>query len=154
MQLTSRFSSGQDSWATYRFLKQYLKFVVDVEDHRRLVLLTGIHEGNRYTWFIMERYVYWVCTKAKDGCKYKELLHYFIFSQNKGSNSALFLQFGMFLMNEGCLERDDIFMVDNCSIHCKGNTVEIYELLFRDDGILLITLSPYHPDFNQTEFVF
>ena len=70
------------------------------------------------------------------------------------TNFALFLQFVMFLMDEGFLERGDIFVVDNCSIHCKGDNVGIQESLFRDYGILMITLPPYHPDYNPTEFVF
>ena len=45
-------------------------------------------------------------------------------------------------------------MVDNCSIHCKGDNVGIQECLFRDHGILMITLPPYHPDYNPVEFVF
>ena len=37
MRLTSKFPSSQDSWAAYKLLKQYLGFIVEVEDHRRLV---------------------------------------------------------------------------------------------------------------------
>ena len=70
------------------------------------------------------------------------------------TNSALFLQLVMFLMDNGCLERGDIFVVDNCSIHCKGDNVGIQESLFRDHGILMINLPPYHSDYNPAEFVF
>ena len=37
MRLTLKFPSGRDSWATYKLLKQYLGFILEVEDHRRVV---------------------------------------------------------------------------------------------------------------------
>lgn len=73
------------------------------------------------------------------------------------SKSALFLQFVFFVLlltNEEILERGDIFVVDNCSIHYKGDNLGIQELLFWYHGILMITLPPYHPDYNQADFVF
>ena len=73
-------------------------------------------------------------------------LEYVVLQEN--SNSAIFPQFVMFLMAVGILERGDIFIVDNCSIHCKGDNVGLHQSLFSDYRILMITLPPYHPDLS------
>ena len=57
-------------------------------------------------------------------------------------------------MEKRTLSRDDVFIVDNCSIHLRGDNVGLQGELFKSHGILMITLLPYHPDFNPTEFVF
>ena len=70
------------------------------------------------------------------------------------TNSSLFLQFVLYLMERGALIRGDIFIVDNCSIHMKGDNIGLQNSLFEDHGILMIALPPYHPDFNPIELVF
>ena len=50
--------------------------------------------------------------------------------------------------------RGDIFVVDNCTIHVFGNNVGIQDALFNVHGILMITLPPYHREFNPTELVY
>ena len=52
------------------------------------------------------------------------------------------------------LQRGDIFLVNNCTIHKKGNNVRLQKELFFGHGILMITLPPYHPNFNLTELLF
>ena len=54
----------------------------------------------------------------------------------------------------GILQRGDVFVVDNCTVHVKGDNIGLQEELFQNHGILMITLPPYHPDFNPTELVF
>ena len=60
----------------------------------------------------------------------------------------------MFLIERGVLFRGDIFIVDNCSIHIKGDNIGLQQALFEEHSILMIALPPYHPDFNPTELVF
>ena len=169
MRLTSKFPSGRDSWATYRLLKQYLRLIVEVDDHRRLVfadekpmkeidiygavrrdIFTGDVPKHQMEANSKNRFNILTAVNIKGGGI--SPVDYVVLEEC--TNSALFLQFILILMDKGCLEEGDIFVVDNCSIHCKGDNVGIQESLFRDHGILMITLPPYHPDYNPTEFVF
>ena len=65
-----------------------------------------------------------------------------------------FLKLVMQLLEVGTLSRGGVFIVDNCTIHIKGDNVGIQAELFQNYGILIITLPPYHPDFNPTKLVF
>ena len=66
----------------------------------------------------------------------------------------MFLQFVKFLLEKGTLQPNDVFIVDNCTVHMQGNNVGLQDSLMHDYGILMIPLPPYHPDFNPTELVF
>ena len=70
------------------------------------------------------------------------------------TNAAIFLQFVKVLLEEGTLSRGDIFILDNCSVHVKGDNLGLAEHLLNEEGILLLTLPPYHPELNPTELVF
>ena len=70
------------------------------------------------------------------------------------TSSNLFLIFVRILLEKGMLQRGDIFVVDNCTIHAKGDNVGLQKELFFGRGILMIILPPYHPDFNPMELVF
>ena len=52
------------------------------------------------------------------------------------------------------LVRGDVFVIDNCTIHKFGDNIGTQDFLFREYGILMVCLPPYHPDFNPTELVF
>ena len=67
---------------------------------------------------------------------------------------ALFVQFIRILLDKGTLSRGDICIVDNYSIYLNGGNIGLKGELFKNDEILMITLTPYHPDFNPTELVF
>ena len=47
-----------------------------------------------------------------------------------------------------------IFIVDNCAISMVGNNVGTQDALFNLYDIFMITLPPYHPEYNLTELVF
>ena len=70
------------------------------------------------------------------------------------TDASLFCQFVRVLLDNGTLNSGDIFIVDNCSIHVQGDNIGLQEELFHTHGILMITLPPYHPDYNPTELVF
>ena len=57
-------------------------------------------------------------------------------------------------MRKGTLRPGDIFIVDNCSVHMRGDNIGLQEALFKKYNVLMITLPPYHPGFNPTELVF
>ena len=66
----------------------------------------------------------------------------------------MFLQFVCLLLDNGVLQDGDVFVLDNCTVHLYGDNIGTQDFLFREHRILMITLPPYHPDFNPTELVF
>ena len=72
----------------------------------------------------------------------------------KCTDSSIFLQFIRILLDSGVLQRGDICIMDNCTIHMYGDNVGTQQYLFEEFGILMTTLPPYHPDFNPTKLVF
>ena len=69
-------------------------------------------------------------------------------------DSDLFFEFVLHLVRINFLVPADIFVVDNSSIHTLGGNEELQEVLWEDANILMVTLPPYHPEYNPTEFVF
>ena len=47
-----------------------------------------------------------------------------------------------------------IFVVDNCTVHMKGDNGELQDQLLRDLGLLMVPLPPYWCELNLTELVF
>jgi transposase len=170
MRVTSRYPSGRDSWATYNMLKSYLSFILSIDDHSRIVfadekpmkeidvyrlvrrdVLTGdtpTHElesansKNRYSILAA------VNIKGGDVPPVKSILI------EKCTDSSIFLRFIRVLLLWRVLVRGDVFVIDNCTIHKFGDNIGTQEFLFREYGILMVCLPPYHPDFNPTELVF
>ena len=70
------------------------------------------------------------------------------------TDSCIFLLFVKILLQKGVLSGGDIFVIDNCTVHTKGDNTGLQEELFNHHGVLMITLPPYHPDLNPTELVF
>ena len=60
----------------------------------------------------------------------------------------------MHLVEVGCLVENDIFVVDNCSIHFHGENEFLAQELWEQLRILMIPLPPYSPELNPMEFVF
>jgi len=169
MRLTSRFPDGRESWFTYRLLKHYLRFIVSVLDHRRLVFADekpmkekDIFDRVRrdpfsgiVPYYLMDansknRFNILCAINVKGG----DVSPVEFVILEECTNSSLFFEFVLYLLDNGVLCRGDIFIVDNCSIHMKGDNVGLQHALFQEHGILMIALPPYHPDFNPTELVF
>ena len=87
-----------------------------------------------------------VALKKPDAC------HALLFEET--TDVELFFQFVLTLLSTGFLVAGDKFIVDNCSVHMNGRNSELQERLLRDAGITMISLPPYHPECNPTEFVF
>ena len=66
------------------------------------------------------------------------------------TNTCLFLQFIRMFLEKDTLERGDVFVAVNYSIHSQGDNIGIQEYFFITYGVLIITLLPYHPEFNTT----
>ena len=69
-------------------------------------------------------------------------------------DAIVFQDFFRECLDEGGLSTGDIFVADNCTIHCYGDNEYLQEVLWEQYHILMITLPPYHPEFNPTELVF
>ena len=170
MRVTSRYPSGRDSWSSFSLLKMFLRFILSINDHSRLVfadekpmkeidiyrsvrrdVLTGevpVHELDSAN--SKNRYSILTAINIKGGSipPVKSVI------LEKCTDSSIFLQFIRVLLLARILQRGDVFIVDNCSIHMFGDNTGTQEYLFREMGILMITLPPYHPDFNPTERLF
>ena len=70
------------------------------------------------------------------------------------TNAAVFTNFVAHLIETGFLERGDIFAVDNCSVHMKGDNGALQDQLLKGLGVLMIALPPYWCELNPTELVF
>ena len=57
------------------------------------------------------------------------------------------------LLGSQVLEWGDIFVLDNCTMHKFGDNIDTQEFCFCEYGILMIFLSPYHPDFSPMELI-
>ena len=64
------------------------------------------------------------------------------------------INFVSHLLSAGTLQRGDIFVVDNCSIHFMGDCQFIQSSLMEEAGVLMIPLPPYYAELNPTEYVF
>ena len=69
-------------------------------------------------------------------------------------DAILFSEFVAECIREGILQRGDIFIVDNCTIHMQGENEHLQDILWENYGILMMALPPYHPELNPTELVF
>ena len=169
MRVTSRFPSGRNSWATTEMLRLYLDFIVRIHDHKKLVFadekpmkeidiygcvrrdpLLGGTPYHEMEANVKNRYSILSAVTLKTGNI--KPVEYVILEAT--TDSCLFLQFVRILLERGTIARGDVFVVDNCSVHLQGDNVGIQEELFVMYGILMITLPPYHPDYNPTELVF
>ena len=70
------------------------------------------------------------------------------------TNAAVFTHFVAHLISTGTLVRGDIFVVDNCSVHMKGDNGALQDQLLHKLGVLMVPLPPYWCELNPTELVF
>ena len=70
------------------------------------------------------------------------------------STAQTFQTFVRYLVEVGFLIENDVFVVNNCTIHMHGENEELQASLWNELGIVMIALPPYYPELNPTEFVF
>ena len=150
-------------------LTDYLSFIVKIRDQTRLVFadekpqkekdllfkvrrdpFTGNVPHHSYNANSKNRYNIFAAVTVKRNVRRN--VEYVILEET--GDAYLFREFVLHLIREGTLVEGDIFVVDNCSIHTKGENAELEDLLWREHEILMIPLPPYHPELNPTEFVF
>ncbi len=70
------------------------------------------------------------------------------------ANAMTFQYFVKHLCEIGFLRENDIFIVDNCTIHMQGDNIDLPDVLWEVFRIVMIPLPPYYAELNPTEFVF
>ena len=167
MRFTSSFPSGRESWSTTCILKKYCEFICSIDDHRRLVFadekpmkekdifrlirknpMNGVTPNHRMKANSKNRYSILCAVTLKTGVNSVESV-----VLQECTDSCIFFEFVLLLLRKGTLIPGDIFIVDNCSVHMKGDNIGLQEALFKKHNVLMVTLPPYHPDFNPTELV-
>ena len=168
MRVTSTFPSGRNSASTYNHLCSYLEFIMEIGDPIRLVfadekpmkeidiygtvrrnVVTGVAPNHEMEANAKNRYNILATTTLKANVRAVE---YIILSEC--TDSTYFVLWVQILLQKGTLVAGDVFIVDNCTIHTQGDATGLHEALFDLHGVLMITLPPYHPDYNPTELVF
>ena len=167
MRLTSKFPPAKNTWMSEELVHQFLSFIVKV-DHRKLVFadekpMKGVDIYDRvrrdpFTGNVpsltcdansKNRYNIFAAITIK---RHDKHIHFEVLEEH--GDAILFAEFTKILMRSGILVQGDIFVVDNCTIHVKGDNEALQKILWEDHGILMITLPPYHPELNPTELVF
>ena len=69
-------------------------------------------------------------------------------------NSETFQEFVAYAIRIGALQLEDILVVDNCTIHFKGENKFVEDVLYKYHNISLIPLPAYSLELNPIEKVF
>jgi len=142
MRLTSKFPPAKDSWETSELLHQYLSFIssfkrkkivfadekpfkgIDIYSLVRRDPFTGVVPYIRCDANVKNRYNVLAAITLKRGgvsicARVVEL----------NGDAIIFQEFVGECIREAVLERGDIFVVDNCTIHCFGENESLQEVL-------------------------
>ena len=169
LRMTSKFPHAKNSRRVLDMLTDYLDFIVKIYDQTRLVFADEKPQKEKDLFFKVRRDPF-TGNVPHHSCNANSKNRYNIFAAvtvkrnvrrnveyvilEETGDAYLFREFVLHLIREGTLVEGDIFVVDNCSIHTKGENAELEDLLWREHEILMIPLPPYHPELNPTEFVF
>jgi len=152
-------------------LTDYLSFIVKIRDQTRLVFADEKPQKEKDLLFKVRRDPF-TGNVPHHSCNANSKNRYNIFAavavnrngrrnveflviMEETGDAYLFREFVLHLIEVGTLVEKDIFVVDNCSIHTKGENTDLQDLLWREYKILLmVPLPPYHPELNPPEFVF
>lgn len=169
MRKPSKFPFSKKSDRVIGLLKDYIKTIYGIDDHRRLVFadekplkeidIYGKTRRDPFTGHVdyiecnansRNRFNILAAVSVKEDLRHN--IETIIIEET--GTGLVFQTFVAHLVRVGVLRRGDVFIVDNCTIHMKGDNEGIVEVLWNDYGIIMITLPPYHPELNPTEFVF
>ena len=167
MRLTSRFPPAKNTWMSTELVHQFLSFMMKI-DHIQLVFAdekpmkgVDIYDKVRRDPFTgnvphltcdansKNRYNIFAAITIK---RHGRHIHFEVLEEH--GDAILFSEFTMILLRRGVLVPGDIFVVDNCTIHIKGDNEGLQQILWEEHGVLMITLPPYHPELTPTELVF
>ena len=150
-------------------LEDYINFITTLADHRRLVFsdekpmkevmifpkvrrdpFTGESPKNKATSSSRNRFNILAAVNLKGG----DVPPVYFEVVEATTNAAIYCQFVCKLIEHDVLERGDVFVVDNCTVHNQGDDSGLPDALMDLYGIYFVTLPPYSPEFNPTELVF
>jgi len=169
MRVTSKFPPAKYSTKNTELLRSYFAFTRHLKDHRRLVFadekpMKDIDLYDRTRRDPITGEVFPILCNANSKFRYnilaavtvkrnlKRNVEYLVLEEN--GDAFIFREFVSHLIQASFLVRGDIFVVDNCSIHMKGENEYLQETLLEEMDILMIPLPPYYAELNPTEFVF
>ena len=150
-------------------LQRYLEFSRSLEDHTRLVfadekpmkelMIFSKTRRDIYTGYVPKNIVpstaknrfNILCAVNLKGGNVAPVYYNII---EESTDSALFIQFVNNLIDNNVLQEGDFFVVDNCTVHNKGDNVGLEDALWDLHCIQLLLLPPYTPELNPTELVF
>ena len=169
LRVTSHHNIGRYSMTNLQKLQEYLTFIASLDDHTKLVFsdekpmkeinifprvrrdpFTGEIPKNKASSTCKNRYNILAAVNIKGGDVppvYYEVV-------DATTNAAIYCQFVRKLIEHGVLERGDVFVVDNCTVHNQGDNTGLPYALWDLHGIHFVNLPPYSPEFNPTELVF
>ena len=169
LRVTSSHNISRYSNENIKRLHDYLNLITNIEDHVRLVFsdekpmkevmifpkvrrdpLFGDSPKNKSTSSSKNRYNILAAVNIKGG----DIPPVYFRVLEATTNAAIYCQFVKELIDSGVLRRGDFFIVDNCSIHTQGDNIGLVDALRDMYGVTLLTLPPYLPEFNPTEFGF
>ena len=169
MRVTSKFPPAKYSDKNTELLHSYIALIKHLKNHRRLVFadekpMKDIDLYDRTRRDPVTGEVFPILCNANSKFRYNILAAVtvkrnlqrnveFLRLEDNG-DAFVFREFVGHLIRTGILVRGDIFVVDNCSIHMKGENEFLQETLLDEMQILMIPLPPYYPELNPTEFVF
>ena len=168
--MTSKFPTAKNTPRVLDLVKEYLRVIVALPDHRVLVFADEkpMRQRDLFTLVRRDPFTGRVPHHATDSSTSRIRYNIFaavtvkqdvernidFFVLQESGDSYLFRAFVMHLIEEGTLREGDVFVVDNCSIHFHGENKLLEKDLWEEFNILMIPLPPYHPELNPTEFVF
>ena len=169
LRVTSHHNIGRYTAMNIGRLQEYISFISSLDDQTKLVFsdekpmkevmifpkvrrdpFTGESPKNKATSSSRNRYNILAAVNVKGG----DVPPVYFEVVEATTNAAIYCQFVRKLIQNGVLQRGDIFVVDNCTVHNQGDNVGLPDALWNEHGIYLLTLPPYSPDFNPTELVF
>ena len=169
LRVTSSHNISRYNDANLVRLQTYLSTISNIQDHARLVFsdekpmkevmifpkvrrdpFSGESPKNKSTSTSKNRYNILAAVNIKGG----QVPPVYFRVLEATTNAAIYCQFVKELLDAGVLRSGDFFIVDNCSIHTQGDNIGLADALWNLHGITLLTLPPYSPEFNPTEFVF
>ena len=70
------------------------------------------------------------------------------------TDASIFVHFVGLLLEKGILREGGIFVVDNCTVHMKGDNGNLQDHLLQKAGVLMVPLPPYWCKLDPTEQCF
>ena len=152
MRETSTFPHSKNAPRTIELLEEYLEFIGTLNNHARLVFadekplksvdlcgrvrrdpITGICPNDICKPNPRNRYNIVTAVTLKRHCPPVTSIVVKV-----TGTSSLFSEYVSQIIQSGVLSRGDIFVVDNCSIHMRGDNFALQEALFNQAGVLLL----------------